>query len=240
VPALVLSGEDDLRTPLETARSVAARLPNASVLVVPDAGHSALDWPTGGCARSAARNFLLGQPSEGCVRKPRFVPIDPIAPTALSQLDPVGGVGGRVGRTLAAVHRTLEDMGIQLSNALFSPGAFRASVGGLRSGVMSLKEYGLRLDRVVYAPGVAVSGELRGDLLSRGFVRVSGSDAAPGRLRLRHGRLSGTLAGRHVGLRLPAAVLGGEELPRRRKKRGGARLTPLARAGSYPLSPLGR
>jgi len=239
VPALVLSGEDDLRTPLETARSVAARLPNASVLVVPDAGHSALDWPTGGCARSAARNFLLGKPNEGCVRKLRFAPIDPIAPTALSQLDPAGGVGGRVGRTLAAVHRTLEDMGIQLTNALFSPGAFRASVGGLRSGVMSLKDYGLRLDRVVYAPGATVSGELRGDQLSRGFVRVSGSDAAPGRLRLRHGRLSGRLAGRRVALRLPAAVLGGEERPRRRKKRGGARVTPLARAGSYPLSPLG-
>jgi pimeloyl-ACP methyl ester carboxylesterase len=239
VPALLIAGEDDLRTPLENARAVAPRLPQARVLAIPDAGHSALDWPSAGCARTAARDFLLGRAVQGCPRKPRFVPLEPIAPMTLSQLEPARAVRGQAGRTLTAIRRTLEDMSIQFVSALFGFGPFRVSIGGLRGGTMSLKNYGLRLDQVVYVPGVTVSGELRGDRLSRGFVRVTGQDVARGRLRLRHGRLSGRLGGRRVAYSLPPEVLGGEEKRvERREKRGSARVTPLERTGHYPL--LGR
>src|SRR6185503_7723353 len=43
VPTLVLSGEDDLRTPLESARRIAARIPGATLVSVPETGHSVLN-----------------------------------------------------------------------------------------------------------------------------------------------------------------------------------------------------
>jgi pimeloyl-ACP methyl ester carboxylesterase len=40
VPTLVIVGADDVPTPVEKARRVAARIPNARLEIVPDAGHS--------------------------------------------------------------------------------------------------------------------------------------------------------------------------------------------------------
>ena len=42
VPVLLLEGEDDLRTPVENARRVAARFPQAQLVVAPATGHSVL------------------------------------------------------------------------------------------------------------------------------------------------------------------------------------------------------
>ena len=42
-PTLVLAGEDDLRTPLESARRIAARIPGSTLVSVPEMGHSVLD-----------------------------------------------------------------------------------------------------------------------------------------------------------------------------------------------------
>jgi pimeloyl-ACP methyl ester carboxylesterase len=210
VPTLVLAGEDDVRTPLETATAVAAKLPGATVLAVPDAGHSVLDWPTAGCARRAVRKFLTGKPVSPCPRKRRLVPVEPMAPTSLEQVAPVPGMSGKVGRTLAAVERTLRDMTLQLIGAILSFDIFRPAIGGLRGGRAKFKLFGLELERVEYVPGVKVSGHLRGAALTRGVVRISGPSAAAGRLRLRRGVLSGRLGGRRVRLVLAPATLGGE------------------------------
>ena len=43
VPALIIGGAADLRTPIENARALAARLPHASLISIPKTGHSALD-----------------------------------------------------------------------------------------------------------------------------------------------------------------------------------------------------
>ena len=91
VPTLVLSGEDDLRTPLESARPVAARIPGATLLG--RARRRALRARLAHARLRAARGPTTSSPagrSRPAVRgKPRFVPLEPIAPTALSQLDPV-------------------------------------------------------------------------------------------------------------------------------------------------------
>ena len=61
VPVLMLSGQMDLRTPNETARSAAADWPHAQVLTIPNTGHSVLTADFSGCAIGAARRFLRGR-----------------------------------------------------------------------------------------------------------------------------------------------------------------------------------
>ncbi len=68
VPALVLSGELDLRTPLETARALARALPGARLLVERGVGHSVLGADPGGCADAAVGAFLGGAALPRCRR----------------------------------------------------------------------------------------------------------------------------------------------------------------------------
>jgi pimeloyl-ACP methyl ester carboxylesterase len=205
VPALVLSGEDDMRTPLEDAAAVAKQLPRSTFLTVPDVGHSVLDWPNAGCARRALGDFLADRAIVPCRRQKRLIPLDPLAPTSLDQLEPARGVPGKPGRTVAAIVRTLADSGSQIESGLFVGNVFRVGVTGLRNGRVVLTSYGYGLDELEYVPGVKLSGQLRGRKFSRGFIRVSGRAAARGLLRLRHGVLSGRLGGKRVRLPIPSA-----------------------------------
>jgi pimeloyl-ACP methyl ester carboxylesterase len=66
VPFLVLSGDLDLRTPLDGARRLAAQLPNAVVVKEPGWGHDVLSAGSGSCAGSATRRFLRGEAVRRC------------------------------------------------------------------------------------------------------------------------------------------------------------------------------
>ncbi|MFL5896659.1 MAG: alpha/beta hydrolase, partial [Thermoleophilaceae bacterium] len=72
LPALVLSGEDDLRTPTETAREVAGRIPGAQFLPVPDHGHSLIG--SSGCAARALVRFMAGGEAAPCHDPPQHSP----------------------------------------------------------------------------------------------------------------------------------------------------------------------
>jgi pimeloyl-ACP methyl ester carboxylesterase len=209
VPALLLAGEDDLRTPLEGARRVAAAMPRATLLPVPDIGHDVLGFDAEGCSLRALRAFMAGRPVKQCKRRTRLFRPDPLAPTALERVPPVGAVTGRPGRTLAAVERTLHDVAIQLTAASLSI-EFVPGFGGLRGGHVRFAARGLVLRNVEYVPGVRVSGVLKGERRVRGVLRVSGGQGASGRLRLRSSRLLvGRLEGRHVRHRVPARAVPG-------------------------------
>jgi pimeloyl-ACP methyl ester carboxylesterase len=58
VPTLVLSGDLDLRTPLEKARELTRALPGARLLVERGVGHGVLGADPGGCADGAVQAFL--------------------------------------------------------------------------------------------------------------------------------------------------------------------------------------
>jgi hypothetical protein len=64
VPTLVVSGMDDLRTPVEDAAALAATSPTARLLRVPDVGHSVIE--SSGCARRALGHFLNDEPISEC------------------------------------------------------------------------------------------------------------------------------------------------------------------------------
>jgi pimeloyl-ACP methyl ester carboxylesterase len=65
VPTLILSGELDLRTPLEGARRLAGAL-HGRVVVEPFAGHFALLYGWDGCTRPAVKAFLAHRPLPTC------------------------------------------------------------------------------------------------------------------------------------------------------------------------------
>ena len=205
VPTLILSGAGDVRTPLEDAQALAARIPGAQLLAIPHTGHSVLGSDQSACSGAAVAAFFSGAPVAACAptRNP-FEPT-PVAPTRLSRVP--GSSLSR--RTLNAVGQTVVDVANQFLGAAIAVGREPRPgerVAGLRSGSARLRSTGIRLERVEYVPGVTVSGLLAtGDEAASTFT-VGGSAAARGRIRISaSGRITGTLGGRRVN-RAPGAA----------------------------------
>lgn len=192
VPALLLAGQDDLRTPLEDARRVQATLPRARLLSLRGVGHSVVGSDPSECARRAMRRYLLGgEVPRRCPRaRTRYERGTPVPPRRLAALKPVA-VPGRPGRTLRALALTLADAALALE---LSAGD---RAGGLRGGSARYSGRALpSLRGYEYVPGVKVS-------VSRTRVRVSGRAAARGTLVVaRGGRLRGGLGGRRIDVSL--------------------------------------
>jgi pimeloyl-ACP methyl ester carboxylesterase len=201
VPVLVISGTQDLRTPLEDARRIAGQWPHAQLLKVPAVGHSVVGSDSSGCAARSVRRFLRN------ARVPRVCPPGarlqpaPIDPTSLRAVAPAPG------RTLAAVRRTYQDalhfyfavFIQQLSDDPESDTLPGFAAGGLRSGYIRFADNRAALHHLGYVPGVEVSGRLRSVLiLPDGVLRIHGRAAARGTLRVRDGELSGRLGGKRV------------------------------------------
>jgi pimeloyl-ACP methyl ester carboxylesterase len=206
VPTLVLGGADDLRTPTANAREVAAEIPGARLLVVPQVGHSVLGSDLSGCASRALQALFKPAPIRRCSGGPellRLLGLAPLAPASLGQVAPAHRFSGRIGRTLDAVVLTLADFTRQeterILNAVASENLGALSslrVGGLRAGWAQIASGKVALHGYSYVPGVRVSGTLAG---SSALLYVGGAAAAHGTLRLRsHLQLTGTLGGEQV------------------------------------------
>ncbi|GAC1316438.1 MAG: hypothetical protein NVSMB25_02120 [Thermoleophilaceae bacterium] len=215
VPALILAGEQDTRTPLADARSAAALLPRAQLVSVPGTGHSVLGSDLGSCSQTALRQFFGGQPVLPCASGSSSVPPAPLAPLRLAALRGQRGLPGSAGRTLTAVRATLSDSTLlALDDALFGQ---PIAAGGLRGGTLRGDIAGgllrVTLSRVVFVPGVGVSGRLRIDVSGRtpAFAHVTVSGGVKGSLTFARGSISGRLGSRRVrvGVRLAAAAAGG-------------------------------
>lgn len=208
VPALILSGANDLRTPTANAREVAAQIPDAHLLVVPYAGHSVLgDEPTS-CASDALKAMFAGRPVKPCAPAPppAILRPPPLPPLHLAEVPVAKGSRGKPGRTLEAVELTLHDFLRQLQLQLASVESLSSlrslQSGGLRAGWVRFKEGAYTFHGYSFVPGVTVSGTLTSGAAD---LRVGGSAAAHGRLRNgTHGALVGTLGGHHVHI-LPTA-----------------------------------
>jgi pimeloyl-ACP methyl ester carboxylesterase len=196
VPALLLSGSQSVSTPLETARRVAQLFPRAETLVV-NGSVQAIDNP---CATSAIRRFLTGVEFEPRCPRASLSPLAP-EPTSLLSVRPARGTSGLAGRTLAAVRRTYQDAlrwAVDLNRErilrYFDLDALRLAAGGLRSGRFSIRRNNAELHDLELIRGVRVTGRLTDVLLEPdGRLRVSGSAAAHGTLRVHNGRMSGRL-----------------------------------------------
>src|SRR6185312_11431248 len=183
-PTLILSGDEDLRTPRADALALARRLPGAHVVEVPDSGHGVLFSDPTDCAERTVAAFVGGLVPGDCRFHPPVAAALGLAPRRLSAVRGSGHIPGLPGRTVAAALRTLDDASGQLieqaSLGLSAPQPF----GGLRGGSAALQgSRGLRLHAYSYVPGVAVSG-LVPARTARFSVTVGGRAAARGRLVL--------------------------------------------------------
>jgi pimeloyl-ACP methyl ester carboxylesterase len=207
VPTLILSGADDLRTPTSGASAVAAQIPDAHLLVVPNTGHSVLTTEPTKCAHEALLTQFAGKAITPCPTGPAspLLKPTPLPPERLSAVAPTHGYRGRTGRTLQAIALTLADFTRQLLLAVLeklgashSPDSSSLSTGGLRAGWAQFSSNQLRFHNYTYIPGVSLSGVLKNGSAK---LLIGGSAAAHGTLRLgSHRKLVGELGGEHVRL----------------------------------------
>jgi pimeloyl-ACP methyl ester carboxylesterase len=211
VPVLILSGRDDMLTPYEDAVTVAHQFAHATIVRVPDTGHSVLTTAPGDaalCVQAALQQFLAAQPVADCADVPDDVPPTPVAPTKLAALPPTGAKG-LAGRTATAALRTLDDSLL----TLFS----RGPLTGLRGGTMQGTPSEFTLKKVVYVPGVVVDGSVDWES-GTATLRISGSGARGSLSIVRGIGVTGRLAGAKVAAGAAAARMGGSlaGLPARR------------------------
>jgi pimeloyl-ACP methyl ester carboxylesterase len=194
VPTLIISGADDLRTPTSNAQQVAAMIPDATVVVVPQTGHSVLTTEFGSCARNAVNAFFGGTTIDTtCAPRtvPDYLKPAPAPPNSLGSLRPVHGTHGIPGRTARAIELTLGWSGRELSESLFETliGGFNPSytkgLGGLHSGYAKLTTSKTSLKSTFtfhhfsYVAGVTISGSITNGV---GTLTVGGGRAADGRI----------------------------------------------------------
>jgi pimeloyl-ACP methyl ester carboxylesterase len=192
VRTLVLAGTEDLRTPLETARRVTRQFLHGKFRAFARTGHAAVEGDPSGCAAKAVRRFLAGHRIKRC-REGIGVRPHPPLPRSLRGLRPTGARGRR-GRTVHAALATLDDAWRQTA-------LDEGRVGGLRAGWMRAGLTTIALHGVVYVPGVRVSGHVGFDAYAA-RLRIAGSRAARGRLRVHGLHVVGRLGGRRIDARV--------------------------------------
>ena len=204
VPTLLMDGGQDLRTPVESARAVAARAPLGQVLVAPGAGHSLLySYP---CARTQLRNVLSGRrvSTAACNREaPVPTPI-PVPPATLGATAP-SGAPGTAGRVAAAARRAIQD-GVLAMDAATESGL--DALPGIRGGLARPRGVfgeAIAFSRFSAVRGVSITGTLRfNGSTFQGAVRVNGPGSWDGTLTLARGgerAYTGTIGG--VAVRIP-------------------------------------
>jgi pimeloyl-ACP methyl ester carboxylesterase len=213
VPTLILSGEQDLRTPTASARALAATIPDAQLLTVPYTGHSVIGSDFSGCAQAAVGAFFAGTPVQPCaVGADQFAPT-PVAPRKLAYVHAPQGLSGKPGRTLTAVLDAIVDLDRQVVAATLQAEAelpSGSSFGGLRGGYARITATAATLHRFSFVSGVALSGTfpVRNHELQPATIRISGAAGSSGTVRLSADKhVTGTLGGKRFDLSLAKVKL---------------------------------
>jgi pimeloyl-ACP methyl ester carboxylesterase len=205
VPALLLGGRLDLRTPAENALRTAGQLPRSAVVTVAGTGHDTVDTDLTGCVELGVERFFRGRTvGRPCRGRTNAVRPFPRPPRSLGDFRAAPGVGGTRGRTVFAVLDTLLDARVAALQAVLS--GLSARGGGLHGGrynAGSGLDGRLRLRRYAYLSGLRVTGRVDDETGQPvGTVRVDGPRGTSGVLRLdERGGATGRLGGRAVRFR---------------------------------------
>ena len=200
VPALIISGAEDLRTPTSDAQAVASQIPDATLLVVPNTGHSVLGTEPTNCAQDALSAFLAGKPIAQCTDAAIPSTLYParLPPASLRAVRVATNTNGLAGKTLQAVLETLSQALNTGVDEFLTGSSLSATVryGGLRAGWAAFSLHGMRLHGYSYVPGVTVTGAFATRGSSYTLV-IGGTDAASGKVVFdtKTKTISGTLGG---------------------------------------------
>lgn len=214
VPTLILSGEQDLRTPTSGARAVAAQIPDAQLLLVPFTGHSVLGSDLSECSALAVKAFFSASAVQPCiVTTDPFAPT-PVTPTRLAFIHPPHALGGRPGQTLVAVLDTLVDLNRQVIAATLQADQelpHGSSFGGLHGGYARFNGSTVVLKDFTFVPGVQLTATfpVRDGKLLATDILVSGAQAAAGTVHFGGAstHVSGTLGGARFNMSLATVKL---------------------------------
>jgi pimeloyl-ACP methyl ester carboxylesterase len=193
-PTLILSGEDDLRTPYEQDLAIAQTYTDGRLLQVPDVGHSAVSSDRTGCAKQAMLAFFTrGTTPLTCSgsNEPQALPLPP---AALREVPAAASSSHLAGKVAAAAAITLEDLLGQVS----------PSGGGLRGGYWVPTRDGVVLHRMTDVPGVALTGSVHAREGRSGSVEITAHVTVRGRLAGELTLKGVTLNGRVGGARVHA------------------------------------
>jgi pimeloyl-ACP methyl ester carboxylesterase len=194
-PTLILSGDDDLRTPYEQTVAQLTQYSDAQLLRIPDTGHSTVTTDETGCAKHAMIEFIAsGQAPASCSPSHEAQAL-PLPPASLAKVPAAASSSRTAGQVATAAAMTIEDLLGQTS----------LSGGGLRGGWWALGAHGLVLHGLIDVPDVALSGTIRlGESVDEITARLSVAGRLRGELRLRGLTLGGSLGGARVHARLHA------------------------------------
>jgi pimeloyl-ACP methyl ester carboxylesterase len=227
VPTLILSGEQDLRTPASGAKAIAAAIADAQLLAVPYTGHSVLGSDFSGCAQAAVSAFFAPTPVQPCAGGTNPFAPTPVAPRKLAYVHAPQGLSGNAGRTLTAVLDAIVDLDRQVVAATLQAEAelpSGSSFGGLRGGYARITATAATLHHFSFVNGVALSGTfpVRNHELQPATIRISGSAGSQGTVHLSaNKRVTGTLGGRRFSVSLAKV-----------------KLSRVGSAGGWPSRPL--
>jgi pimeloyl-ACP methyl ester carboxylesterase len=187
---LILSGDDDLRTPYEQDLTVAAGYSDVQLLRVPDVGHSTVSTDRTGCARNAMIEFIATGVAPASCAPSKEIQTRALPPATLSKVSPARSRSRIAGQAAAAAAITIED--------IFDQPVL--SGGGLRGGSWALRGTRMIFQNTVDVPGVALSGTIKLQKHLTGRLTVHGR--VQGTLTLRGTMLSGKLNGAQVRAQL--------------------------------------
>jgi len=203
-PTLILSGDDDLRTPYEQVLGVLPQYSDAQLLRVPDDGHSTISTDPTGCANEAMVEFIASGRAPASCAPSGEPPALPLPPSSLARVTPAASRSRLAGRVASAAAITLEDL---LGQTSFAGGGLRGGYWELGLGEGASSSIGYRLHDMRDVPGVELSGRIHlregatpGEVELSGQLTVRGR--LPGKLAL-HGRV---LSGRVGGARVHAVL----------------------------------
>ncbi|HET6505727.1 MAG TPA: alpha/beta fold hydrolase [Baekduia sp.] len=205
VRTLVLDGQMDLRTPYEDAAQIAQRIPGASVVEVPNTGHSTVSsdlTEDSACTKTALSTFFAGGAPTPCAASSNPYAPTPRPPTGLKAIK----ASSASKRTIIAAEATVTDAARQIIGDALALGALPHHVGGLRAGNATINKSGsFRLNAYQYVKGVVVSGTV--DENRNAKVTIHGGGALRGTLKISaSGAVNGTLGGKKVTLAASASL----------------------------------
>jgi pimeloyl-ACP methyl ester carboxylesterase len=198
VPVLVLDGQEDDLTPASDGAEVAALFPQASRVEVPFTGHSVITdtWPNADtCVERSISSFFAALPVASCNYVTPFFRPTKIDPVSLAEVKPVHFSGIR-GETVGAILGTLSDVTMTELSGM-------ENNSGLRGGRFTGPITSLHLDKVVYVPGVTVSG--RFDVVRGKATLTIGGSGEQGKVVVSRYKkftiVSGKLDGKRFGIK---------------------------------------